>query len=120
MQTLYDSGSNPLVLQLDFEVHIENLTFVSSQMHDTLQAFTSNHRLRDAVCWLLGVSSIACSPRIQENTLQGVRISTKLRSAKVEFVVAFLYWDHNLYEWLDKTKVRRASVRSGELSKQDF
>ena len=26
-------------------------------------------------------------------------------------MVAFLYWDHSLYEWLDKTKVRRASVR---------
>ena len=24
--------------------------------------------------------------------------------AEVEFVVDFLYWDHSLYEWLDKTK----------------
>ena len=24
---------------------------------------------------------------------------------EAEFAIGFLYWDHSLYEWLDKTKV---------------
>eukprot|EP00439_Symbiodinium_sp_Y106_P019503 s2287_g2.t1 len=48
---------------------------------------------------------------LQEVASAGAKVAaewrpTALNALKhvVEFVVAFLYWDHSLYEWLDKTK----------------